>query len=106
MSVKTQPPENLRITEQYRRLPTGRVCEIECFGQRLVVHVWELEKEERGWRVEAHSGSGENAIVVGRSAGTRVEALRDVGATWAAERRSPSFDWDTIATLLASVRVV
>ncbi len=106
MAFTNQPPEKLRITDQYRRLPTGRVCEIDCFGQRLAFHVWELETEERGWRVEAHSGSGENAIVVGRSAGTRVEALRDVGATWAAERRSPSVDWDTIATLLASVRVV
>jgi hypothetical protein len=107
MTTKTVQPETLRITDQYRRRPSGRVCEIESFGARLCLHVWELETPlEPGWRVEAHSGSGTDAIIVGRSAGTRVEALRDVGTTWAAERRSPSFDWENIAALLASVRVV
>jgi hypothetical protein len=105
MANRSTQPDTLRITDQYRRHPTGRVCEIECFGARLSVHVWELETQP-GWRVEAHSGSGADAIVVGRSAGTRAEALRDVGATWAAERMSPSFDWKDIAALLASVRVV
>lgn len=106
MATKTPQPETLRITDQYRRNPTGRVCELEFFGERLSLHVWELETKDPAWRVEAHCGSGEDAIVVGSSAGTRSAALRDVGATWAAEHRNPRFDWANIETLLASVRVV
>jgi hypothetical protein len=106
MGTKSPEPETLRITGQYRRNPHGRVCELECFGARVSLHVWELETQDPAWRVEAHSGSGAEAFVVGRSAGTRSAALRDVGATWAAEHRSPRFDWDNIETLLASVRVV
>jgi hypothetical protein len=104
--TKAAQPEKLRITDQYRRRPTGRVCEIDSFGAKLSVHIWELEPEEPGWRVEAHTGTGPSAVVVGRSARTSEEALRDVGATWAAERRTPSFDWETIRTLLVSVRMV
>ena len=104
--TKAVEPDKLRITDQYRRRPTGRVCEIDSFGSKLSVHIWELDPEEPGWRVEAHTGTGDNAVVVGRSARTSAEALRDVGATWAAERRSPSFDWENIRTLLASVRMV
>jgi hypothetical protein len=106
--VKTQAsePETLRIAEQYRRRPTGRVCVLECLGTRLTFHVWELETSGAAWRVEAHSGSGAEAIVVSRSAGTRVAALRDVGAAWAAGPGNPRFDWDKVQTLLASVRVV
>jgi hypothetical protein len=104
--TKAAQPEKLRITDQYRRRPSGRVCEIDSFGAKLSVHVWELDPEEPGWRVEAHTGTGSTAIVVGRSARTSAEALRDVGATWTAERRSPDFDWENIRTLLASVRMV
>lgn len=106
MSTKVALPEKIRITDQYRRRPTGRVCEFDCFGAKLSVHIWELDPGEPGWRVEAHTGSGATAIVVGRSARTSSEALRDVGATWAAEQRSPNFDWENIRTLLASVRML
>jgi hypothetical protein len=104
--MATKPTETLRITNQYRRRPTGVVCELEHFGARLSVHVWELGPEESGFRVETHCGSGPDAVVVGRSAKTRAEALRDVAASWAAERKRPSIDWEKVTTLLASVRVV
>ena len=106
MKTPASEPEALRIAEQYRRLPTGRVCELECFGTRLTFHVWELETSAPAWCVEAHGGSGAETIVVSRSAGTRAAALRDVGAAWAASPGNPRFDWDKIHTLLASVRVV
>jgi len=103
---KVPEPEALRIAEQYRRRPTGRVCEIECFGTRLTFHVWELETSGPGWCVEAHGRSGSDNIVVSRAAATRAAALRDVGEAWAADRGNPRFDWEKIQTLLASVRVV
>ena len=106
MKAKVSEPEALKIAQQYRRVPTGRVCELECFGERLTFHVWELETPGPAWRVEAHSGTGPETIVVSRSAGTRAAALRDVGVAWAAERGNPRFDWEKIHTLLASVRVV
>jgi hypothetical protein len=106
MATKSAEPDKLRITNQYRRRPFGKVCEIEYSGKTLSVHVWEHQPPEPGWRVEARSGSGDDAVVVGESAGTRAEALRLVAATWMAERRRPNFDWENITKLLASVRVV
>ena len=101
------PTTELRITGQYRVAPTGKVCELECLGAQLRLHVWEIENQaEPAWCVEARSGNGEAAVVVTRSAGTRSEALRDVGSSWAAERKMPRFDWDKVAELLASVRLV
>lgn len=106
MPAKPAQPDKPRITNQYRRLPIGRVCEIDYFGTRLTVHVWDQEPPEPRWRVEVCTGSGEDAVVIGGCAGTRAEALRHLVEAWVAERRRPSFDWESITALLASVRVV
>lgn len=107
MSRKAVVSDVLRIANQYRRRPTGMVCELRVGDAKLAVHVWQPDgPSSSNWCVEAHGKSGEEVVVMGRSAGTRAEALRDVGAAWAAERINPSFDWDGIAKLLESVRVV
>lgn len=106
MAAKTAQPDKLRITSQYRRVPIGRVCEIDSFGTALSFHVWDQEPPEPRWRVEVSTGSSEDAVVVGRCAGTRAEALRHLAEAWVAEHRTPSFDWEGITLLLASVRVV
>jgi hypothetical protein len=107
MSRKPAASDALKITDQYRRRPNGMVCELRAGEAKLAIHTWQLEDPASpGWRVEAHSGSGSNEVVIGRTAVTRAEALRDVGDAWCAERITPSFDWEGIGKLLASVRVV
>lgn len=83
------------------------VCELRSGVEKLAVHVWQPDvSASSGWFVEAHSGSGDAEVVVGRLAATRAQALRDVAAAWVAEHRRPSFDWDAIGRLLTSVRIV
>lgn len=106
MAAKSAQPDRLRITDQYRRLPIGRVCELDSLGTRLSVHVWDQEPPAPRWRVEVRIGSGDDAVVVGHCAGTRAEALRHLAEAWVGERRRPSFDWEGITALLASVRIV
>jgi hypothetical protein len=105
MKTKDSKSDALRITDQYRRRP-GMVCELQCATARLSVHVFEQTEPDSGWRVEAHSGAGADEVVVARSAPTRAEALREVGAAWAAQCNQPSFDWEAVAALLTTVRAV
>jgi hypothetical protein len=106
MKQKESKTNALRITDQYRRR-YGMVCELQCGAARLSLHLWEqTTASDSQWRVEAHNGSGSDAVVVGRSARTRAEALREVGVAWATESELPAFDWDAVATLLSDVRAI
>lgn len=107
MARKPVETDALKIANQYRRRPHGMVCELRSGGERLAVHVWQPDATTSpDWFVEAHCGSGVDEVVVGKSAASRADALRDVGATWIAESRRPSFDWEAIGQLLVSVRIV
>lgn len=107
MSRKPVDTQALKISNQYRRNPHGMVCELRSAGETLAVHVWQPDASASpDWFVEARSGSGADEVVVGKSAATRAEALRDVGTAWVTERRRPSFDWEAVGQLLTSVRIV
>jgi hypothetical protein len=107
MSRKPVETDALKIANQYRRRPHGMVCELRSGAEKLAVHVWQPDASASpDWWVEAHSGSGADEVVVGKSAASRAEALRDVGAEWIAESHRPSFDWEAVGQLLTSVRIV
>lgn len=107
MSRKPIDNDALKIANQYRRRPHGMVCELRSGGEKLAVHVFQPDvSASPDWFVEAHCGSGADEVVVGKAAASRAEALRDVGATWIAERHRPSFDWEAVGQLLTSVRIV
>jgi len=105
-SSRAEPPL-LKITNQ-RRSKLGMVYELQtASGSPLEVHVWRESAEVPAWRVEAHDSHLEDATVIGKSAETAAEALRDVGREWdMRQQKLAEFDWDAVASLLRSVRAI
>jgi len=106
--VTTEASDTLKITTQYRT-KHRIVYELQSGASLLDVHVWQHEAQSpaRGWRVEAHNGRDENAVIIGKLASTRTEALLEVGRAWGNRAPSlPRFDWPAVVALLASVRAL
>jgi hypothetical protein len=104
----TEANEALKITMQYRT-KHRIVYELQSGAGLVDVHVWQRQAEapETGWRVEAHNGRAENAIIIGKLASTPTEALLEVGRDWGSRAPSlPCFDWPAVVALLASVRAL
>ena len=101
-------PDSPKITMQYRSKGT-MIYELECKGGiSLDLHVSSNASED-DWRVEAHNGRAEGAVVLAGSASTAMEALRELGRAWAAEaseRGLPRHDWDAVVRVLHAVRAV
>lgn len=99
----------LRITDQFRTR-TGFVYELRCAGARLTVLVTHNAPDDTAgeWHVEA-SSTQVPAVAIGHAAATRAAAVQKVGDEWAVEgdaRGLPSFDWQGVAKVLASVRAI
>jgi len=101
----------LRITTQFR---TGEAMVYDLRGKsgRLTLRV-----SGRGggdgppteWRIEASPSSSADSAVVAEQGATRADALRAVGRSWNERRLAnnlPTFDWESVARVLAAVRAI
>jgi hypothetical protein len=100
----------LKITTQYRSRQ-GMIYELECQGSVLDLHVSpRSDSADSGeWCIAAHSGRLAGATTITEWGDTRADALRRVGRAWSAQAAGlglPSFDWQAVETLLATVRAV
>jgi len=87
------------------------VYDLSADGHRLTVSIFQREtsQEPDNWRIEARASRADEAIVVSQWGASRVDALKSVGAAWMARAQAdalPTFDWDSVAKLLESVRAV
>ena len=93
----------LRVVTQYWRGDV-RVCEIECAGQTLDIH---MSRPDSGdWVAEAHSDHSDKAVVIVGSGSSRSAALLDLAALWsekAAALGLHAFDWKAVAEVLRRV---
>lgn len=107
-SVKN--PHALKITQQ-ARIRTAMVCDLSADEHRLTLSTYGRENAEDAgeYRIEARPSRAPDAPVITGWGDTRLEALAEVGKSWRARAEAenlPSFDWEAIATLLATVRGV
>ncbi len=105
--VTTQVSDALKITMQYRT-KHRIVYELQSGAGLVDVHVWQRQAEapETGWRVEAHNGRDQDAIIIGKLASSPTEALLEVGRAWGTAPSLPRFDWPAVVALLTSVRAL
>jgi len=87
------------------------VYDLSAEGHRLTVSIFQREnpQEPDDWRIEARASRADEAIVVSHWGKTRPEALKSVGAEWTSRATAdhlPTFDWDSVAKLLDSVRAI
>lgn len=102
-------PEDLRITNQHRTR-TGFVYDLKCKDDRIIVSILTGEgaSDQGAFRVEARVSGPDATPVVGFGA-TKREALDAVGTAWpghASQHGLPSFDWESIASVLVEVRAL
>ena len=100
----------LRIVMQYFRRDV-RVCELECAGASLALHISNPGDAPRGseWRIEAHGKHSGGEIVIAESRTTRHLALLAVGDAWGAKGPGLGlhpFDWGAVASVLKAVRII
>lgn len=96
-------PVGLRVATQYFKGDV-RVCEIECAGQILDIHI--SQKTSGEWTAEAHSDHSDAAIVIVGSGSSRSAAMLALAAAWT--EQAPmlglhAFDWKAVADALRSV---
>jgi hypothetical protein len=94
---------SLRVVMQYWRGDV-RVCEIECAGQTLDIHI--SRPASGDWIAEAHSDHSDQAVVIVGSGSSRSAALLDLAAGWS--EKAPAlglhtFDWKAVADVLRRV---
>lgn len=107
-TTTTETSEALKITMQYRT-KHRIVYELQSGAGLVDVHVWQRQAEapETGWRVEAHNGRDQDAIIIGKLASSPKEALLEVGRAWGSRAPTlPMFDWPAVVALLSSVRAL
>jgi hypothetical protein len=100
----------LRIVMQYFRRDV-RVCELECGGASLALHISTPDDAPRGSEccIEAHGRHSGGEIVIKESRTTRHLALLAVGEAWVAKGPGlglPLFDWVAVASVLKAVRII
>jgi len=103
-------PHALKITQQ-AHVRTAMVFDLSADEHRLTLSTYGRENADdvADFRIEARPSRAPDAPVVTGWGSTRLEALAEVGKSWReradAEGLHP-FDWEAIATLLATVRGV
>lgn len=110
MRAEPKDKDALRITDQFRS-NRGTVYDLRCQGSRLTVCIAERSNtgDPDNWRVEAWTGSRNDASVIAEWGATRAVALSAVGRFWAehaSARGLPSFDWESVAKALSEVRAI
>lgn len=98
----------LRIVHQ-ARTPHGRRHHFVCDDSRLALEFSSPGGEEAEWTVTATGRARLFAIdaTLAARAPTRIDALREVARLWGENSlRYPTFDWQTIETLLREVKAL
>jgi len=99
----TKERNSVRVATQYWKGDV-RVCEIECAGQILDIHI--SRPADGDWIAEAHSDHSEQAVVIVGSGSSRSAALLALAAGWS--EKGPAlglhaFDWKAVAEVLRRV---
>ena len=103
--------ESLRITQQFRARD-AMVYDLRDSAGRLTLRVTgrgDGDGPPTEWRIEASTGGSPDAVVVAEDGTSRAEALRAVGRSWNEKRLTsnlPSFDWESVARVMAAVRAI
>ncbi|WP_394822954.1 hypothetical protein [Pendulispora albinea] len=100
----------LRITDQFRK-DRSMVYDFRCDDDRLTVTITPRERteDEGDWHVEAWAGGSTRVDAIRAWGETRAQTVRAVADSWSLQRRErqlPPFDWDAVATALATVRAI
>jgi hypothetical protein len=101
--VAAKERNSLRVATQYWKGEV-RVCEIECAGQTLDIHI--SQPTGGNWLAEAHSDHSAAAVVIVGSGSSRSAALLDLAAGWS--EKAPAlglhaFDWKAVTEALRAV---
>jgi|HubBroStandDraft_1064217.scaffolds.fasta_scaffold390911_2 hypothetical protein len=111
MAHKTETETDAtKITNQFRSR-TGFVYDLKSSGVRLTLNISQKQNsaDPDEWCVDARVSSTPEAAPIEAWAGTRIDALREVGRLWTTKGVAlglPTCDWDGVATALAGVRAV
>lgn len=101
----------IRITQQFRSRD-AMVYDMRAAAGRLTLRITGRGGDEgppTEWQIEASTSTSPDAFIVAGLGGTRAEALRAVGLSWNEKRLAanlPSFDWDSVAKIMAAVRAI
>ena len=99
----TKERDRLKVATQYWKGDV-RVCEIECAGQILDIHM--SQPASGDWIAEAHSDHSDQAVVMVGSGSSRSAALLELAAAWS--EKAPAlglhaFDWKAVTEALRRV---
>jgi hypothetical protein len=103
--------ESIRITQQFRSYD-AMIYDLRGDAGRLTLRVTGRgggDGPPTEWCIEASTSSSPEAVVVVERAATRAEALRALGRSWNEKRLAshlPSFDWESVARVMAAVRAI
>jgi hypothetical protein len=110
--VKEEHDEGaIRITQQFRSRD-AMVYDMRGASGRLTLRITGRgggDGPPTEWRIEASTSTAADAIVVAETGATRAEALRALGRSWDEKRFAsnlPSFDWESVARVMAAVRAI
>jgi hypothetical protein len=110
MRAEPKDKDALRITDQFRS-SRGTVYDLRCQASRLTLCITERANamDPGNWRVEAWTGTRDDASVIAEWGATKAVALSAVGRFWAehaSARGLPAFDWESVAKALGDVRAL
>lgn len=102
--------ESIRIMNQFRTRD-AMVYDLRGSAGRLTLRITggAGDGPPTEWRIEASTSTSPDAVVVAEAGATRAEALRAVGQSWNEKRLAnnlPSFDWESVARVMAAVRAI
>jgi hypothetical protein len=101
----------IRITQQFRSRD-AMVYDLRGRAGRLTLRITGRGGDDgppTEWRIEASTSSSPDDVVVAERGATRADALREVGRSWNEKRLAsnlPSFDWESVARAMATVRAI